>query len=70
MARTPQYEANPGVMEAITIAGPQQKLADMLGVKQPTISIYLYRRCPAERAAQIEKLVGVSKNKIRPDIFF
>lgn len=63
-------DANVGIVKAIQWAGSQEELARALGVSQPAISQYLYERpCPAERAVQIEKVTGVDRRLIRPDIF-
>lgn len=60
---------NRGVQRAIEEAGSQQALAEALGVEQPAIYYWLYTTCPPERAIQIEKLYGVPRREIRPDIF-
>ena len=65
----PQEEQNKGVAEALVLVGGQERLAELLGVSQPMIHKYLCIRCPAERAVQIERLIGVPREKIRPDLF-
>lgn len=60
---------NAGVDEAIQVAGDQYKLADLLGVTQPAIQHFLFKKISAERAKQIERVTGVPREKIRPDIF-
>lgn len=62
-------EANNGIKRAILAVGGQAALAQKLGVKQPAISYYLYKRCPAEKAILIEKITGVPRSEIRPDLF-
>lgn len=62
-------EQNEGVAEAVLLVGGQDRLAEILGVSQPMIHKYLCVRCPAERAVQIERLIGVPRAKIRPDLF-
>lgn len=62
-------KGNTGIQRAILVVGGQAALAELLGVKQPAISYYLYKRCPAEKAIQIEKLTGVPREEIRPDLF-
>lgn len=60
---------NAGVLEAIKVAGSQSKLAELLGIDQPLIAYYLKTQVPAKRAIQIEEVTGVSKKKIRPDLW-
>jgi DNA-binding transcriptional regulator YdaS (Cro superfamily) len=62
-------KANQGVVKAIAVAGGQNALAAALGVSQPTISYYLYQRCPAEKAIEIEIITRVPREEIRPDLF-
>lgn len=57
---------------AISIAGSQQKLADLLGTTQALIWFWLKsskRGVPAERCIPIEKATGISRHELRPDIF-
>lgn len=60
---------NAGILKAIEVAGSQKNLADLLGVDQPLIHYYIHNRVPATRAMAIEKLTGVSKSLIRPDLW-
>ncbi|TXH10775.1 MAG: hypothetical protein E6R03_15115 [Hyphomicrobiaceae bacterium] len=62
-------KANSGIQTAILKVGGQAALAAKLKVKQPAISYYLYKRCPAEKAIEIERLTGVPRAAIRPDLF-
>lgn len=60
------------LLEAIKIAGGQAALAEKLGVAQCTISHWINRNRvapPAEHAPAIEKITGVSRYKLRPDVF-
>ncbi|KZN65275.1 hypothetical protein N473_01515 [Pseudoalteromonas luteoviolacea CPMOR-1] len=57
---------------AISIAGSQTKLAGQLpGVAQQNISYWLKRGgiVPAEHVIEIEKVTGVSRAELRPDLF-
>lgn len=65
----PQPKSNPGIRRAIAVAGGQEQLAALLGVKQPMISYYLYKKCPAEVAKRIEEKTGINRREIRPDLF-
>ena len=61
---------NKGVLEAIRRAGgTQQALAEGMGVSNVTIHKWIYESLPAERAVEIEKLYGVSRRILRPDLF-
>lgn len=48
-------------------AGGPIALAASLGIKHP--ALYSWKRVPAERVLQIEKLTGVSRHELRPDVF-
>ena len=60
---------NPGIAKAIAVAGSQVNLAEMLDCTQPNVFRWLYHQVPAERAVQIEKVTGVSRRLMRPDLF-
>jgi len=49
----------------------QDALASAVGVKQPMVSRWLSGKdkIPPLRATQIEKLTGIPREEIRPDIF-
>jgi len=57
--------------QAIRIVGTQQKLADALGIKSPSITEWHQRKVPAERCLAIEHATGgaVTRQELRPDIF-
>ncbi len=55
---------------AVQSAGSQQALAQLLGIKPPSVSgWYDRRRVPAERCIAIELATGVSRHQLRPDVF-
>ena len=56
-----------GLQAAIVAAGTKSRLADGLGIKKQ--SIQNWSRIPAERALQIERLTGVSRTILRPDLY-
>jgi DNA-binding transcriptional regulator YdaS (Cro superfamily) len=60
-----------GLDEAILKAGSQAALAGMLGVRQSHISNWKNRnkRVPAERVLEIERVTGVPRHKLRPDLY-
>lgn len=54
---------------AIKEAGSQSKLAQALGVKRQAVGQWLDREVPIERCGAIERLTGVTRKELRPDIF-
>lgn len=53
--------------EAIEAIGGVGKLAEGLGISGPAIS--QWGRVPAERVIQVERLTGVPRHKLRPDLY-
>jgi hypothetical protein len=53
--------------EAVFRAGGARSLARKLGVSHQTI--VQWKRCPVLRVLEVEKLTGVSKERLRPDIY-
>lgn len=54
-----------GIDQAITAAGSQEKLAEMLGCTQQNVSFWkLQGYTPLLRAIEIEQLTGVPRNKL------
>lgn len=55
----------------VEIAGSQSEVARQLGVPQPTFWKWLQssKRLPAEYVLTAEKLFGVSRHDLRPDIY-
>jgi len=47
----------------------QKALAQKAGVDQSTISRWLKYGPPAEEVIRLEKLTGISRHKLRPDIY-
>jgi DNA-binding transcriptional regulator YdaS (Cro superfamily) len=47
----------------------QAQLANELGVKSPAICKWERGRVPAERVIDVEKLTGVPRHELRPDIY-
>lgn len=58
---------DPGLDQAIRVAGSVSELARRLGISQPSVSNWT--RVPAERVASVESLTGVSRIVLRPDLF-
>jgi len=55
------------LLDAITIMGSQEDLAKGLGITGSAIS--QWKRVPVERCPEIERLTGVPRERLRPDIF-
>lgn len=47
--------------------GGLAKLAALLGVRHQ--SFYSWKRVPAERVLDIERITGVSRHELRPDLY-
>lgn len=56
-----------GLQEAIRAVGGVSSLARLLGVAQPSISIW--NRVPAERVLAVESVTAVLRNVLRPDLY-
>ena len=60
-----------GMLKIVEVAaqkvGGPIALATALGIKHP--ALYSWKRVPAERVLHIEKLTGVSRHELRPDVF-
>lgn len=44
-------------------------LAALIGVDKATTTRWSQRRIPAERVLQVEKVTGVPRHELRPDIY-
>ncbi|WP_097141334.1 transcriptional regulator [Rhizobium subbaraonis] len=55
------------VAKAAKEAGGVVSLARALGIKHA--SLYSWPRVPAERVLEIERLTGISRHELRPDVF-
>lgn len=54
-------------MDAASRVGGVEALAAYLGVSRQ--AIYQWKRVPAERVLRVERVTGVSRYDLRPDIF-
>jgi TorA maturation chaperone TorD len=58
---------DPGLNEAFHSAGGVTELARRLGISQPSVSNWI--RVPAERVIAVEEATGISRTKLRPDLY-
>ena len=58
---------DPGLTEAIRTAGGVSELARRLGIAQPSVSNW--SRVPAERVLAVEAATGITRARLRPDLF-
>ena len=56
---------DPGLSEAIRVAGGVSELARQIGISQPSVSNWI--RIPAERVVSVETATGVDRAVLRPD---
>ncbi len=59
------------LLEAVRIAGGQNKIAAVCDVSQPSVFrwIHKHKQAPATRVLAIEARTGVSRHLLRPDIY-
>jgi len=55
------------LQEAIRCAGGMHALGRKLGITHQAIA--QWRRVPAERVLEVERLTGISRYRLRPDVF-
>lgn len=48
---------------------PAAKLADALGVNKSTVTYWSRHGTPADRADDVERLTGIPKHELRPDVW-
>ena len=58
---------DPGLQAAVTACGSVQALADRLGKFRQAVS--RWRRVPAERVVDVERVSGVPREQLRPDLY-
>jgi DNA-binding transcriptional regulator YdaS (Cro superfamily) len=56
-----------GLTKAIEAAGGVRALARALGIKHPAILQWV--RIPAQRVVDIERVTGVPREQLRPDLY-
>jgi len=60
-------EIEEGLRLAIEKAGSVRELARRLGISPS--SILEWRRIPSDRILQVESVTGISRKKLRPDLY-
>ena len=55
------------VAKAVKKAGGVTSLARKLGIKHN--AFYVWKRVPAERVLEIERITGISRHDLRPDLY-
>jgi DNA-binding transcriptional regulator YdaS (Cro superfamily) len=56
--------------QAVTIAGSSKLLGEGIGVTAERVRMWLHRdNLPAEYVIAIERITGVSRHELRPDIY-
>jgi DNA-binding transcriptional regulator YdaS (Cro superfamily) len=56
-----------GLRKAIAAAGSKYRLAQLLGIK-PT-SVQEWRRVPLQRVIDVERVTGVNRSVLRPEMY-
>lgn len=59
------------LIAAVAAAGGQAPLARAIGIAQPSVWHWLKksRRCAAEYVLKVEAVTGVSRHRLRPDLY-
>ena len=59
----------PALQKAIQQAGGSVALSALMGGKPSRQAIEQWKRCPPTRALELERLTGVSRHELRPDLY-
>ena len=57
----------PIVEHCVARVGSVTELARALGVRHP--ALYQWTRVPAERVADVERITGIPRHELRPDLY-
>ena len=60
-------ELSPSLQKAKTIAGGNAALGRLLGISAHAVA--QWRQVPAQRVVDVERVTGVSRQELRPDVF-
>ena len=63
----PLDQMTEALREAVEVAGGMQAMGGALGISKQAVQQWI--QPPAERVIQIERLTGVSRHRLRPDIY-
>jgi DNA-binding transcriptional regulator YdaS (Cro superfamily) len=66
MVKTPPPDTDRGLRLAIEAAGSLNALATVLGIASQSLSEW--KRIPAHRVLQVEKVTGIAREILRPDL--
>ncbi len=55
------------LLAAIKVAGGHTQLAEALGITRS--AVHQWSAVPIERAADVERVTGISRERLRPDVF-
>lgn len=67
---TRSYTPRMNIKEWLNETGHSQKwLGDQIGVTQVAVAKWCNKRVPAERVISIEKITGIPRTQLRPDIY-
>lgn len=67
-----QTESPPSALRAaVKAVGSQSALSRLLGISQPAVSLWLSQgqHLPAEHVLKVEAATGISRHRLRPDIY-
>lgn len=58
---------DPGIAAAVAVTGTRYRLAKILGLRPS--AVLQWRQIPTKRIIEIEKLTGVPREQLRPDLY-
>lgn len=64
-----KQEEKEALKRAMEVVGGGKALGRAVGVSGVAVQKWLRKRIPAERCAAVEKITGVSKKELRPDLW-
>jgi DNA-binding transcriptional regulator YdaS (Cro superfamily) len=67
MVRKRKKPMNEGLRLAVEAAGTRYRLAKLLGI-WPS-SVLRWRDIPAERVIEVERVTGIGRERLRPDLY-
>jgi DNA-binding transcriptional regulator YdaS (Cro superfamily) len=66
-SQKPKILIDEGLLLAVEAAGTRYRLAKLLGVT-PT-AVLLWDRVPVSRLLEVERVTGISRKKLRPELY-